>query len=159
MVIGCSEYDQLREKEGYEGFQDIPEAIEDLKVVKAGLRRLGFAKDNIKVLENPNWMEIKLAMNETVNEIIKAYMDDGLNTLLFVYYAGHGAMDNTTKAILNTSKPYPLEKALRNLAKSDGSYVMGVFDCCREKLSQEQEASRGGGGMLEQDDGGDEDGF
>ena len=30
---------------------------------------------------------------------------------------------------------YPMEKQLRSLAKADGSYVVTVFDCCREKLA------------------------
>ena len=40
IVIGCSEYGELRKIEGKEGFEDIQEAMEDIKVVKAGLRRL-----------------------------------------------------------------------------------------------------------------------
>ena len=51
-----------------------------------------------------------------------------------MYYAGHGVMDNTTFMVLNGKRMYPLEKMLRSLAKSDGSYVVSVFDCCREKL-------------------------
>ena len=60
-------------------------------------------------------------------------------------------MDNTTKAMLNGKRHYPLEKSLRNLAKCDGSYVMGVFDCCREKLDPNL-ATRGGGGAMDIDE-------
>lgn len=70
---------------------------------------------------------------------------------MFVYFAGHGSMDNTTKAMLNGKRHYPLEKSLRNLAKCDGSYVMGVFDCCREKLDPNL-ATRGGGGAMDIDE-------
>ena len=47
-------------------------------------------------------------------------------------------MDNTTYCVLNATKSYPLEKMLRTIAKQDGSYVMSVFDCCREKLNNQQ---------------------
>ena len=50
-------------------------------------------------------------------------------------------MDNCTYSVLNGQRMYPLEKMLRSLAKADGSYVVGVFDCCREKLKQK--ATRG----------------
>ena len=123
-MIGCSEYGELREQEGFEAFQDIPESMSDVKVVK----------EDIHVLLDPSFMDIKLAIGETCNTIIRSYMEEEQNTLLFVYFAGHGSMDNTTKAMLNGKRHYPLEKSLRNLAKCDGSYVMGVFDCCREKL-------------------------
>ena len=36
-----------------------------------------------------------------------------------------------------------MEKMLRSIAKMDGSYVMGLFDCCRERIPAEP--SRGGG--------------
>ena len=43
-------------------------------------------------------------------------------------------MDNTTHCVVNGARMYPLEKQLRTIAKQDGSYVVAVFDCCREKL-------------------------
>ena len=42
-----SEYDGLREIEGKEKFSDLPETLTDIKVVKAGLVRLGFEKEEI----------------------------------------------------------------------------------------------------------------
>ena len=57
--------------------------------------------------------------------------------MLFVYYAGHGIMDNYTLMVVNDKdirkRTYPLEKMLRSMAKIKGSYVVSVFDCCREK--------------------------
>ena len=76
IVIGCANYEELREQEGFEGFQDIPESLEDIKVVKAGLRRLDFDKEDISVLEDPSWMDIKLIIGETVNNIIRSYMEE-----------------------------------------------------------------------------------
>ena len=42
IIIGCNNYDQLRDIEGNEGFGNIPEVEDDIKVVQAGLRRLRF---------------------------------------------------------------------------------------------------------------------
>lgn len=74
-------------------------------------------------------------------------------------------MDNTTYCVLNGPRMFPLEKILRTFAKSDGSYVISVFDCCREKMSTNgtrglqadniddrdftMGATRGGGGGVE----------
>ena len=68
-------------------------------------------------------------------------------TFVFIYYAGHGIMSNTTYAVCNeatkrTKIRYPLEMNLRSLGTERGGYVMAIFDCCRERLS---DAMRGGG--------------
>ena len=44
--------------------------------------------------------------------------------MLFVYYVGHGMMDNNTYLVLNGKRMYPMEKMLRTIAKMDGSYVV-----------------------------------
>ena len=95
------------------------------------------------VLENPDYVDLKLAMNDTMNDMLRSYKHNEENTLLFVYYAGHGIMDNNTKIVLNGPRMYPLEKILRGMATGDGSYIVALFDCCREKLSSG--ATRGGG--------------
>ena len=58
-------------------------------------------------------------------------------TLILFYYAGHGIMKNFTNVVCNKAFGrqkkifYPLEKQLRSLGCNRGSYVLGVFDCCR----------------------------
>ena len=133
IVIGCSQYEELRQIEGKENFADIPETLDDIKVVKAGLKRLQFQSSEIEILKDPNYQKIKIAIDSASREIFENY-EEGRKTLLYVYYAGHGMMDNTTYCVLNGKRMYPLEKMLRTIAKQDGSYVMSVFDCCREKL-------------------------
>ena len=64
LVIGCSEYGELRNIEGKGGFSNIEEAMDDIKVVQAGLRRLQFKSKEIQVMENPNYMEIKMAIDQ-----------------------------------------------------------------------------------------------
>ena len=43
-------------------------------------------------------------------------------------------MDQYTKCVLNGNKMYALEKALRSIASLNGTYVISVFDCCREAM-------------------------
>ena len=50
---------------------------------------------------------------------------------------------------LNEGKLYPIEKMLRSLAKADGSYVIALFDCCRERII----AGATRGVNVEEDDG------
>ena len=152
LVIGCADYSMLREIEGRENFADLEDAMEDVKVAKAGLKRLGFTK--ILVLKDPEYMKVSMTIMDIKREIWNNY-NAGLGTLLWVYYAGHGMMDNTTSIILNGPKTYPLERMLRGLAMAEGSYVIAVFDCCRERMQALQ--MRGGNGPespleIEEDD-------
>ena len=63
--------------------------------------------------------------------------------MIFMYYAGHGGMvNNYLVSVLNEKRNYPIEKQLRTIAEEANSYVVALFDCCRETLPQ---ASRGGG--------------
>ena len=58
MVIGITDYEQLRQKEGKERFVDIPEASDDIQVVRASLSRLGFEENEIIFSLNPDYSDI-----------------------------------------------------------------------------------------------------
>ena len=118
-----------------ENFADLPEALQDADEVVEGLHRLQFSDEEITVMKNVGYQEIKIAIDIASADIYQNFKR-GLNTLLFVYYAGHGMMNNTTYIVTNGKRMYPLESTLRCLAKADGSYVVSVFDCCREKMQQ-----------------------
>ena len=47
LVIGCSDYGQLRREEGKEAFSDLPAAMADMKIVKTGLEHCNFASTEI----------------------------------------------------------------------------------------------------------------
>ena len=87
---------------------------------------------------------------ELALDVQKASMEGG-RTTIFAYYAGHGLSDNLVYSQLNEERIYPLERMLRGLAKADGSYVVCLFDCCRERMKAG--AARGPGtevgGMLD----------
>ena len=58
---------------------------------------------------------------------------------MFVYYAGHGLQANFTDIITNGGEKfrYPLECILRAIGKIKGAFVFSLFDCCRERVTDE----------------------
>ena len=106
-------------------------------MAKLGLERLGFKQEEIIELMDPSWD----LLHNTIMDLTAKIFDDfknGLNTLLFVYFAGHGQQEASNQIlVLNEEKKYPLEKMLRTLAKNEKGYVVSVFDCCREQAPAE----------------------
>ena len=61
----------------------------------------------------------------------------GKKTLLVVCYRGGGGLDMRcleTYAIMQGGKAFPIEHLLRDLAKIQNCYVLGVLDCPRLRL-------------------------
>ena len=148
MVIGASDYSALRDIEGKEAYADLPETQSDCEIILKGLKKLGFEDENIVYLEEPSWKQVHLKILEAAMNIQKDAME-GIQTLFYFYYAGHGMSDTNLFLQLNEGKLYPIEKMLRSLAKADGSYVIALFDCCRERII----AGATRGVNVEEDDG------
>ena len=77
-------------------------------------------------------MQRKISDNSSFNQ----------KTLTVVYYGGHGMMKNNQSQIVlpDESKKIPLynlEARLRAMGEEDNSYVIGIFDCCREAYNEE----------------------
>ena len=92
MVIISSDYSELREHEGKDKYFDLPETKNDCHMILKGIRRLGFADENIIILEDPSWNQVHLKIIEVAMNLQKDAMD-GLKTLFYFYYAGHGMSD------------------------------------------------------------------
>ena len=111
-------------------------------------KNLDFAKTKKLFLSLQN----KIAENSRSNQ----------KTLTVVYYGGHGMMsDNQSQIVVpDASKKIPLynlENRLRAMGQEDNSFVIGVFDCCREAYNEGifppvAGATRGGDGNEEQDE-------
>ena len=140
VIIGVSKYDELRKEEAFKDIKDLPAVKEDLKTIELGVMHLGFTKDEIQVMEEPSFADIKKTMYTVQNKIYNAN-EEGEKTLLFVYYAGHGIQSNMTQIITNGGQKfkYPLEYMLRCFGKLEGAFVFSLFDCCREKVNPELE--------------------
>ena len=100
LVIKNKSYGILREKPNWEGFQDIPNVDDDANNVKQGLRLLGADLTEIKTYEDISYEKLHKVKNKLKQKIVQNKID-GYNTLCFVYYAGHGVMDNMTYAVCN----------------------------------------------------------
>ena len=69
-------------------------------------------------------------------------------TLVIIYFAGHGVMlkNENNIAVLETDENkrfYGLECSSRALSEISGSYIITVFDCCREYVSPPEKKDRG----------------
>ena len=88
--------------------------------------------------QNPDVSQMDSAWLEIKNLAWRASKGESPPTLLYVYYGGHGVMQNTTFMVLNEADPYQrffdLEQRLQTLSKFANFFVVGIFDCCREPL-------------------------
>ena len=141
LIVGCRYYDKLREKPAEEAFNyskfgDLETTDEDVVWVRAGLLRIGFTEEEITTLPGPTFKEFQMAFLGLLKTIKGNYDENEEKTLVFIYYAGHGVSDNYTFAMLNdpTRPQFPLEQQVRTLSKQAGSYVVALFDCCRERV-------------------------
>lgn len=83
---------------------------------------------------------IRKDFNHIFQTLEEADLDSNKSTLLCVYYTGHGAIcKGTTHIILNETdatndRYYPLQQKLKLLSGYRNTFVMAVFDCCRESI-------------------------
>ena len=114
--------------------------------MRKGFIGLGAKPMDIIVYEDTDFNALVGLFRELTLRVSQNWDRGRETTLVFVYYAGHGVMDNTTFAVLNDPNAkkwkFPLEKFLRTLGTIPGAWVVGLFDCCRERLSNDL---RGGG--------------
>ena len=149
IIIGITEYSGLRDrldlvKDSSKVTID-PEDIashdlpvnavkEDIKLMQMGLERLGFKDENILTLTEPDSDKIKNALKKVKNEVLRESSKGG-RTCVFIYYGGHGAIDDLTYCVTGDGKPCELEKMIRGLSADANSYYFGLFDCCRDKVT------------------------
>ena len=132
---------------GYEKIQDIKEVEDDAKNVRKGIIGLGARSEDITEFEDASYKNFSDQIKKLRNTIYNNWTNGRQKTFVFFYYAGHGIMTNTTFAVCNGGKrrtkiQYPLEKELRSIGTEEGGYVLGIFDCCRQQMTEEMR-SRG----------------
>ena len=89
--------------------------MNDLNNINEGLLHLGFSEENIVRLENKNAKTIKDTLLRVSKEVKQERLRGGC-TLVFIYYGGHGAMDNRTYCINGDGSTVELEKIIRGFA-------------------------------------------
>ena len=148
LILGNFDYSAIRfmvvDKDGNpkeKGFADLPEVQQDMEVFSSNIQQYGFDPDfDIVQKTNLSMDAIKktLAM---YSRRIADNSDSNKKTLTLVYYGGHGMMkDNMSQIVMPDSKKkiplYNLESRLRSLGELDNSFVIGIFDCCREAYDE-----------------------
>ena len=128
--------------------------INDVNLIAASLRKIGFAKDDIRIIINGKRREILRAIDRHA----KALRAEGPDAIGFLYYSGHGAANKQDKRNylipvevkrLNADVWYdaiPLDgivSTLSTLAQSASHFV--IFDACRNLLNM---PIRGGKGFV-----------
>ena len=85
--------------------------------------------------------DIRSEYQDRKRELEIADTDPTKKTLLYVYYSGHGVIiRGTTHIVLNEAdafshRYFPLERYLKVLKGFHNTYIVGVFDCCREAIT------------------------
>lgn len=131
LCLGNTDYTKVLKENGKPKYANIEQADQDCETMTAGLTSLGFTR--IDKMLNPTHTQLKLYFSELAVEMQKNHIN-GEKTLFFVYYSGHGKMDERCIVVLNEDKTFPLERKLRTLAIVESNYIIGLFDCCREKV-------------------------
>ena len=117
----------------------------------------------MRTVTNPSYAVLLKTMNDLYKECNRNHKA-GERTFVLFQYGGHGLQDNFTFAMCSTIErkkiAFPIEKKIRDLSEVSSCYVVGLFDCCREKMtvSEVQDGKKmvkvdgRGGGMMEEEE-------
>ena len=89
------------------------------------------------MMKNPTHRELAKTFRQ-FNTFAIDCSEKGETVMFFIYYAGHGVLDSTTYAVLDSDEPkkwrFGIERYIRILGGNYGCFCIGLLDCCREKL-------------------------
>ena len=114
IIVANEHYEQLRKQEGFGGYQDIAEVQSDKDNIRNGLVALGARETDIITMTDAPFKQLSKIMKELVADV-QRFNALGIKTLIFFYYAGHGAMQSgQSVCVLNEKRKFfPIEKQLR----------------------------------------------
>ena len=76
--------------------------------------------------------EIEKKFDELI-QVAKPLLHSKKKAIFFVYYSGHGSLiDGMTVGHTVIDQQIDIEKRVRKLAAYPNTYVIALFDCCRE---------------------------
>jgi len=141
VVVGCSEYHNVKNADGNRKFDDMPEAVDEAQFMIEQLK--GFNYEVLSLI-NPSRIEMNELFDKKLKGIIKAGIKAKERTLVHFYYTGHGKMKEQTIAVLNEEDQkkshFPIERKMRTFALFEYTCVYALLDCCREPFSKEENA-------------------
>jgi hypothetical protein len=146
-LIGVKNYSEVRNAKVQPKPQckDLDQVPQDIANMTAFFETLKF--DRVIKTEDPEQQQMDKSYLEIKSLLQKSHKDKSKSVLLYVYYSGHGILDNTTKIVLNEEDPmfryFDLEQRLSSLSKLSNNFVTAIFDCCREELPRTDTRSLG----------------
>ena len=82
---------------------------------------LGASRMDINEVTDADFQDLRSLMGGIERKVVNNWTNGQLKSMVFVYYAGHGVMDNTVYAVCNGGpRPskyiYPLQARLNSIA-------------------------------------------
>ena len=124
----------------------------DVNLVASALEQIGFARDNIRTLNDANRVQILQAIDEYSNKVAAA----GPGAIAFLYYSGHGAASQQDRRnyIIPTGvkkldrsvwyEAVALDDVVTQLAqRAPNAAHFVIFDACRNLLKMPTKGSKG----------------
>lgn len=146
--ISSESYCELRRLKDYSEYRNLEHLRKDRFLFEHGANCLGIS--DIRHLRDPDRDEL-LRLFKRLTAECKASYAAGKRTAIIFMYAGHGIMSDMTFALMNTIDPkkmlFPIEKKVRQLAELQSTYVISLFNCCRDKVKIAK--SKGGQTVVE----------
>jgi len=110
------------------------------KVVNFLINHCNFKPKNIESIQNITKEKVVEAFGRlfaTARNLTKGELK---SALFFIYYSGHGAIEYVhTMGVDVTGEFFKLEETVRQLAHNANTYVISLFDCCREFIPKSYE--------------------
>lgn len=126
--------------------------INDVNLIAASLRKIGFAKNNIRIVKNGTRRQVLRAIERHTRRLSQA----GDGAVGFLYYSGHGIANQETRRNylipvdverLNADVWFdavPLDEIVANLSKrAPRAANFVIFDACRNVLNTPTKGSKG----------------
>lgn len=142
-LIGNQNYSRVRnapkDQDPKPGFKDLTQVPEDIKKMEELFKELKF--DHVYTSLDHSVKDIRCEFQDRKRDLEIADTDPTKKTLLYVYYSGHGVIiRGMTHIVMNeedsfSQRYYPLQKNLTVLKGFHNTYIVVVFDCCREAIT------------------------
>lgn len=149
--ISSETYCELQRLQDYSEFKNLEHLRKDRFLFEHGVNCLG-VKD-VRHLRDPDRDDLLRMFKRLTSECLANY-EAGHRTAVIFMYSGHGIASDLTFALMNTIDPkkilFPIEKKIRQISELPGTYVISLFNCCRDKVKVAR--SKGGKTTMEQSD-------
>lgn len=113
------------------------------KMINFYKKRFQINSEHITYLQDPSYNQVKATMERLRKDCAYFNKLSTRKLVILFGYSGHGVIHNDNYIVLNeidkAKRYYPLENKITLCAQGyPNVYVMGLFDCCREPVGQNE---------------------